>query len=72
MTIDRTPFTRVLARALAYKDCGKDNDANECGRTLVAMLARAGIASQFIHVEDHRRAATIMGPIDGSLVGCDE
>jgi hypothetical protein len=36
MTLDRTRINRALAKALAYKECGKDEDA----RTWAAELCR--------------------------------
>lgn len=36
--IDRTEANRALAKAIAYKQCGKDAEANEWARQLVELL----------------------------------
>lgn len=37
-TIDRAEASRALAKAIAYKQCGKDDAANEWARRLVELL----------------------------------
>ncbi len=41
--IDRSEVARALAKALAFKQCGKDNEAAEWARTLVKLLECAEI-----------------------------
>lgn len=36
--LDRTELNRALAKAIAYKQCGKDDEAREWGRTLIKLL----------------------------------
>lgn len=36
--IDRQEANRALAKAIAYKQCGKDEDANEWARKLIEIL----------------------------------
>ncbi len=36
--IDRAEASRALAKAIAYKQCGKDKDAQAWARTLVHLL----------------------------------
>lgn len=43
MAIDRSEVSRALAKALAYKNCGKDKDAEEWARKLVVLLECANI-----------------------------
>jgi hypothetical protein len=43
MTIDRSEVSRALAKALAYKQCGKDQDASWWAAMLVEMLECADI-----------------------------
>jgi hypothetical protein len=43
MEIDRSAVSRALAKAIAYKNCGKDEAANEWATTLVELLDCAGI-----------------------------
>lgn len=38
MAIDRSEVNRALAKALAYKACGKDDAANEWAKVLVRHL----------------------------------
>jgi hypothetical protein len=40
---DRKTASRLLAKALAYKDCGKQTEANEHASALVQFLAQLGI-----------------------------
>jgi hypothetical protein len=41
--ISRTEASRALAKAIAYKQCGKDREAEEQARRLVEMLECAAI-----------------------------
>ena len=41
--IDRTEVSRAMAKALAYKQCGKDADAAQWARELVRILQCADI-----------------------------
>ena len=41
--IDRSEVARALAKAIAYKQCGKDQDAQEWARRLVTLLECAEI-----------------------------
>ncbi|CAB4200393.1 hypothetical protein UFOVP1339_42 [uncultured Caudovirales phage] len=41
--IDRTEVARSLAKAIAYKACGKDKEAAEWARTLIRQLQLADI-----------------------------
>lgn len=43
MTIDRSEVSRALAKAIAYKACGKDQAAEEWARKLVILLECANI-----------------------------
>jgi len=43
MSIDRSEVSRALAKAIAYKNCGKDRDAEEWARRLVRLLECADI-----------------------------
>lgn len=43
MDIDRSAVARELAKAIAYKQCGKDALANDHARELVRLLGCAGI-----------------------------
>jgi hypothetical protein len=43
MTIDRTEISRTLAKALAYKECGKQAEAEAWARKLVELLECAQI-----------------------------
>lgn len=38
MAIDRSAVARALAKAIAYKQCGKDLEAAQWARQLVALL----------------------------------
>jgi hypothetical protein len=42
-TIDRSATARALAKAIAFKQCGKDRDAEQWARTLVRLLQCAEI-----------------------------
>lgn len=42
-TMDRSEINRALAKAIAYKNCGKDADAAEWARKLVKLLECAEI-----------------------------
>lgn len=41
--IDRQKVNQALAKAIAYKNCNKDQDAREWARTLVRLLECADI-----------------------------
>lgn len=43
MTIDRSEAARAMAKAIAYKACGKDQEAAEWARKLVRLLECAEI-----------------------------
>ena len=43
MTIDRSEVSRALAKAIAYKACGKDKEAEDWARKLVVLLECANI-----------------------------
>jgi len=36
--LDRSAINRALAKAIAYKQCGKDEEAEQWGRELVRLL----------------------------------
>jgi len=38
MSIDRSALNRALAKAVAYKQCGKDREANIWARELIEQL----------------------------------
>lgn len=41
--MNRTEINRALAKAIAYKNCGKDNDAAAWGRELIRLLELSDI-----------------------------
>jgi len=41
--IDRSEVNRALAKAIAYKQCGKDRDAEAWARRLVELLELSNI-----------------------------
>jgi hypothetical protein len=41
--IDRAEVSRALAKAIAYKNCGKDKEAEEWARKLITLLEMANI-----------------------------
>jgi len=43
MTIDRSATAQALAKAIAYKQCGKDSEAAQWARQLVKLLECAEI-----------------------------
>lgn len=43
MTIDRSQAAQALAKAIAFKQCGKDADAAQWARRLVELLECAEI-----------------------------
>lgn len=43
MSIDRSEVARALAKAIAYKSCGKQQEANAWARKLVELLECADI-----------------------------
>ena len=44
--IDRSAVSQALAKAIAYKQCGKDHDAEAWARRLVELLECASILRQ--------------------------
>lgn len=42
-TLDRSEINRALAKAIAYKQCGKDHEAAVWAAQLVTLLGCAGI-----------------------------
>lgn len=42
-TLDRAEINRALAKAIAYKQCGKQPEADDWARKLVALLQCADI-----------------------------
>ncbi len=53
--IDRSEVARALAKAIAFKNCGKDREAEEWAARLVVLLERANIPHA--SVTGQRRAA---------------
>lgn len=43
MPIDRAAAAQAMAKAIAYKQCGKDEDAHQWARRLVELLECADI-----------------------------
>ena len=43
MTIDRSAVSQALAKAIAYKQCGKDRDAAQWAIRLIQLLELAEI-----------------------------
>lgn len=43
MSIDRSEVARALAKAIAYKNCNKDREAEQWARELVRLLECASI-----------------------------
>jgi hypothetical protein len=41
--LDRSAINRALAKAIAYKQCGKDDKAREWARELIKLLELADI-----------------------------
>ena len=41
--IDRSEISRALAKAIAYKNCGKDKEAEDWAKKLVTLLECANI-----------------------------
>jgi hypothetical protein len=41
--MDRSEINRALAKAMAYKQCGKDHDAEIWARRLIALLELSNI-----------------------------
>lgn len=44
--IDRTKISIALAKAIAYKNCGKDKDAEQWARKLIELLEMANILKE--------------------------
>ena len=42
-SIDRSEVSRALAKAIAYKNCGKEDEAEKWARKLVKLLHLANI-----------------------------
>jgi len=42
-SINRSEVSRALAKAIAYKNCGKDKEAEEWAKKLVTLLECANI-----------------------------
>ena len=47
MSIDRSEVSRALAKAIAFKQCGKDVEARAWARKLVQLLECAEILAAF-------------------------
>jgi hypothetical protein len=45
MSLDRSAIARALAKAIAYKQCGKQHDAEQWAAELVRLLECAEILS---------------------------
>jgi hypothetical protein len=43
MAIDRSAVAQALAKAIAYKSCGKSREAEQWARKLIALLELADI-----------------------------
>ena len=43
MTINRSEVAKAIAKAIAYKQCGKDQEAAEWARELIGLLECADI-----------------------------
>lgn len=43
MKMDRSEINRALAKAIAYKQCGKERDARQWARELIRLLELADI-----------------------------
>ena len=52
--IDRSEVNRALAKAIAYKQCGKQHDAETWARKLVELLECADILNPK-HIDDTTR-----------------
>lgn len=48
MAIDRSEINRALAKAIAYKQCGKDEEANVWAARLVVLLDAASILADHV------------------------
>lgn len=51
MSIDRSAASQALAKAIAYKQCGKDYDAEVWAAKLVNLLECSDILKPFSDVE---------------------
>lgn len=57
MSIDRSAVSRALAKALAFKACGKDAEALNWARELVCLLECADILREEMCADlEHERA----------------
>ena len=45
--IDRSAVSQALAKAIAYKNCGKDAEANDWARRLIELLECNAILTDF-------------------------
>lgn len=52
--VDRAELSRLLAQAIAYKNCGKDEKAEAAGNALLRALIANGIVSPMIQFGDLR------------------
>ena len=71
MEIDRSEVARALAKAIAYKSCGKDSEADAWASKLVQLLGCAGILANggddsddptSVEYTDHHAACKAMSP----------
>jgi len=46
MAIDRSKVSQALAKAIAYKACGKESDARQWARELIRLLEVADILAR--------------------------
>ena len=46
MSIDRSAINRALAKSIAYKACGKEQEAREWARELIRLLELADILKE--------------------------
>lgn len=44
--LDRSAIAQALAKAIAFKNCGKDREANEWAKRLVELLDCHGILAE--------------------------
>lgn len=58
-TIDRAEVNRALAKALAYAQCGKRQDAEAWAAELVRLLGCAGILRSTLTVSEAMQAGTV-------------
>ena len=46
MSIDRSEVSRALAKAIAYKSCNKDKEANEWAKKLIILFSLLPLFAQ--------------------------